>query len=231
VDARQAIEAHLPLVRKIASEVRRHIGGTLDFDDLVSYGTRGLLEANERFDPKRGIAFSTFAYYRIRGAIYDGVREMGWRPQSRADRRQLELAKHANEVLQQAADDAPAPGAAGEAEAVESAITQVAATYLITLEAESWSRLPDVRPGPEAQTVASDERSQVRTALRALPEKERRLLELMYFEEKSLTEAGAAIGLSKSWSSRLHSRALKLLSDELQRQGGDFAQPQAASTR
>lgn len=213
------IEDHFPLVRKLAAEVRRSLGNSVEFDDLFAYGTKGLVEAHGRFDPNRGFAFSTFAYYRIKGAIYDGVREMGWRSRSRAQKQQVCFEHGANLALQQVADEAPAAGGADDADAVERAITQVATAYLVSVDTDAIHRTPDPSPDPEAQLSASGEGAHVRAALGTLPEKERRLVELMYFEDKSLTEAGAAIGLSKSWACRLHARALRLLSEELASRG------------
>jgi RNA polymerase sigma factor for flagellar operon FliA len=219
VPLQDPIEGHLPLVRKIAADVRRTLGGLVDLDDLVAYGTRGLLEARDRFDPSRGIAFSTFAYYRIRGAIYDGVREMGWKSTARAERRQARFESRANLVLEQAADDAPAPGSAGELESIEGAVTGLATAWIVTLEADAGVGVADGSPGAEDRAAARSEGAAVRRAIERLPEKERRLLDLMYFEDRSLTEAAAAVGLSKAWACRLHARALKLLAEELARVG------------
>src|SRR5438067_8768652 len=179
-----ATERHLPLVRKIAGDVRRSLGGSVDYDDLVAYGTRGLLEALDRFDASRGIAFSTFAYYRIRGAIYDGVREMGWRGGSRAQRQQARFQARANAVLQQSAEDGASDG-----DAVEAAITQVATAWIVTLDAETAERAADPSPDAEARLADAGERGSVRAALAALPEKERALLDHMYFHDRSLTDA------------------------------------------
>jgi len=109
-------------------------------------------------------------------------------------------------------------------EAVESTITQLATAYFIKLEADAGVAVADSAPDAEAQVAAASVGSLVREALATLPEKERELVRLMYFEEKSLTEAGAAIGLSKSWSCRLHARALRLLGDELSRRKAGPAQ-------
>src|SRR5205814_81261 len=66
-----------PYVRSLAAQVRKQFNSTLEMDELVSYGQVGLLEAAERFDPKVGANFLTFAHYRIKGAIFDGLRKMG----------------------------------------------------------------------------------------------------------------------------------------------------------
>lgn len=216
---KQQIEAHLPLVKKIAAEVHRSLGFSMDVGDLIAYGTQGLIEALDRFDPKRGFAFSTFAYYRVRGAIWDGVRTMGWR-----SRAQAKFGQASNLVLQQAHEDAPVAGAADEADAVERAIKQVAAAFVVTLDDERITRTASVQPDAEAALGQAREASLLRGVLGSLPEKERTLIQLMYFEDKSLTDAGAAIGLSKSWACRLHARALKLLAEALAEQGVEATQ-------
>ena len=84
-EQRQLVERHLGLVRAQASDIMRSSGlpTSIEFDDLVSFGTKGLIEAAQRFQPERGAAFPTFAYYRVRGAIYDGLRSFGWVTRSR----------------------------------------------------------------------------------------------------------------------------------------------------
>ncbi len=73
----QVLEKYGPYVRSLASQVRKQFNAMLEMDELVSYGQVGLLEAAERFDPKVGANFLTFAHYRIKGAIFDGLRKMG----------------------------------------------------------------------------------------------------------------------------------------------------------
>ena len=73
------IEEHLGYVRALAIQLKKEIAAkALDLEELVAYGSRGLVEAAERFDPDRGVAFSTFAYYRIRETIFDELRQTGW---------------------------------------------------------------------------------------------------------------------------------------------------------
>src|SRR5262245_39900363 len=74
------VEEHLPFVRSIAAKLKEQLPREIEFDDLVSYGLRGLLEAAKRFDRDHGTAFRTYAYYRIKGAMFDGLRSMGWLP-------------------------------------------------------------------------------------------------------------------------------------------------------
>jgi RNA polymerase sigma factor for flagellar operon FliA len=82
-EKRQLVEQHLQLVQAIARKVKKTLGASIEYDDLVAYGSKGLVEAADRYDARPGVAFTTFAYYRIRGAMFDGLRTMGW--YSRAD--------------------------------------------------------------------------------------------------------------------------------------------------
>src|SRR6187399_2930876 len=101
-DVKELVDKHLSLVQGIARKVKRSVGASIELDDLIGYGSKGLVEAAERFDGRAGVAFTTFAYYRIRGAMYDGLRSMGW--YSRADYARYRAEERSNEYLQNHAD-------------------------------------------------------------------------------------------------------------------------------
>jgi RNA polymerase sigma factor for flagellar operon FliA len=220
-DTNQLVEKHLALVQGIARKVKRTLGAAIEIDDLVGYGSKGLVEAAERFDGRAGVAFTTFAYYRIRGAMYDGIRAMGW--YSRADYARYRAEERANQYLQNQADREGAaraenPGAAGGAKpeagetlaAVAEVLSGVATIHITSLEAAS--RVADESvPAPDAAVDTLRLSRRMREALTKLPAKERQLMELYYFADKNLEEAGAELGLSKSWACRLHARAVDLL--------------------
>src|SRR4030095_1736676 len=109
-DRARRVTEHLSLVQAIAGKLKRTLGRSIEFDDLVGYGHKGLIEAADRFDSKQGVTFTTFAYYRIRGAMLDGLRTMGW--YSRSDYARYRAEERANEFLQNLSDRA---GAAREA--------------------------------------------------------------------------------------------------------------------
>ena len=212
----QLIEQNLPLVQAIARKVKKSLGARIDFDDLVAYGSKGLVEAAARFDDRPGVAFTTFAYYRIRGAMFDGLRTMGW--YSRADYARYRAEERANEYLQTCADR-PAAETAGASQAADSAetlaavaqvLSGVAAVHITSLEAAT-NVADQTFAAPDAAIDTGRLGTRAREAVAKLPEKERRLLEMYYFEDKTLEESGAALGLSKSWACRLHARAVDLL--------------------
>jgi RNA polymerase sigma factor for flagellar operon FliA len=219
------VEEHLHLVHSIAAKLKRRLGRTMEPGDLVGYGTQGLMEAARRFDPRHGASFGTFAYHRIRGAIFDGMRTMGW--YSRGDYARFRAEERAGEYLAAAAERETAELAAlaappaqdgGKAEVLE-AIAEllggVAAVHITSIEAAS--ELPDDRwKSPEESVLDAEGSQRVRAALATLPEKERRLLELYYFGDVNLETAGKKMGLSKSWASRLHSRAVDHLREILE---------------
>ena len=215
------IAEHLSLVQAIAGKLKRTLGKSIDFDDLVGYGHKGLIEAAERFDAKQGVTFTTFAYYRIRGAMLDGMRTMGW--YSRSDYARYRAEERANEYMQNvserdgAAKEAGADAPADKAQTLASIaeiLSSVATVHITSIEAAS--KVADDRmPSPDAGLETGQLGVRVRDAVQSLPEKERRLMEMYYFEEKNLEEAGAALGLSKSWACRLHARAVTLLREAL----------------
>jgi RNA polymerase sigma factor for flagellar operon FliA len=219
------VEQHLSLVQAIARKLRNQITARIDFDDLVGYGSKGLIEAAARFDPQHGVAFSTFAYYRIRGAMLDGLRTMGW--YSRADYARYKAEERANEYLQNQSDregaaaaGAPREGASASpaAEATLASVAEllggIAAVHITSLEAAA-SVADDRLPQPDASLDTGRLGARVRDAIAKLPDRERQLMELYYFADKNLEEAGAVMGLSKSWACRLHARAVELLRQEL----------------
>lgn len=231
-EVNQLVEKHLSLVQAIARKVKKTLNASIELDDLVGYGSKGLVEAAERFDARHGVAFTTFAYYRIRGAIYDGLRAMGW--YSRADYARYRAEERANEYLRNRADREGAgqaqigagvgAGTAGATTAsaseaatlaeVHEILSSVATVHITSLEAAS--SVPD-ESLPAADVAVDNHRlsHRVRQAVAGLPDKERRLMELYYFADKNLEEAGAALGLSKSWACRLHARAVDLLRDAM----------------
>jgi RNA polymerase sigma factor for flagellar operon FliA len=217
----QLVEQHLPLVHSIAAKLRGRLGKTMEPGDLIGYGTQGLVEAAKKYDPKHGVAFSTFAYYRIRGAMFDGMRTMAW--YSRSDYARFRAEERENEYLANAADRDGAERAARPTAATDKAeilgdiadlLGGVAAVHIASLHAAH--DLADDRAAPADDLAASaEERAKVREALDKLPKKERQLLDLYYFGDMSLDAAGAKLGLSKSWASRLHARAIGLLREAL----------------
>lgn len=224
IDRDLLIEQHRSFVQALAKEIFQSLVVRVDMSELVAYGHVGLVEAAGRYDPRRGVSFPTFAYYRIKGAIYDGLREMGFH--SRSAFRRLRFAAGSNDLLQTTADDelADVAGSAqsidDEIDGVQSIIDALIPVFLLSLD--STQQMPQLTaPGPSA--VTTTEQNELGKMLRAvvaeLPEEYRQVIEEIYFIDQSMTEVAAKLGVTRSWISRLHSRAVKHLRESMQQHG------------
>jgi RNA polymerase sigma factor for flagellar operon FliA len=212
----QFVREHEGLVASIAHRLRAEMELSTPAEDLRAWGFQGLLEARGRFDPSRGVRFSTFAYYRVRGAMIDGIRKMGY-----VSRRAHEMAKLA-EAADAVGEDA-AERAAGRSEAqvrdldatigaIDDILTRTTAAFV--LEAVGQSENRDV-PRADELLIAAESRRRVRAAVDTLPEREAKVIRDFYFEGRVLDEIGADLGLSRSRVSRIHTHALKLVRDAM----------------
>ncbi|MBX7114605.1 MAG: sigma-70 family RNA polymerase sigma factor [Myxococcaceae bacterium] len=211
------LEKYGAYVRSLAGQVRKQFRGQLEMDELVSYGQMGLLEAADRFDSKMGANFLTFAHYRIKGSIFDGLRKMGILrgPESRG----VGTSERVNAYMGNLADRDQGGNRGSsfddDVREVSSAVTGLAVVFATSLEGSEGLQLTDEALPADERLELEQMKSRVRVALEKLPEKERKLLEGYYFQQKTLEEAGAEIGQSKSWASRLHARAVEKLKELL----------------
>lgn len=205
------IEQYLPYASSIANKIAQTLSNDADIEEIISNARVGLLEAAKRFDPKYNVDFKTFAYYRIRGAIYDGLRKTGWIPRSLYSKIKFEQA--ANDYLQTMAEkNKPVSQEEDEGELYQT-VNSLAAIYFISLDAgEETMEIEDKKANDIEQKAEFQKiKEQMRRAIEELPDKERKLVKMYYFQNKTLEEAGEKLNLSKSWTSRLHARALELL--------------------
>jgi len=209
-ERQQLVDDNVAFVRAAAAKMKEGLPREVEFDDLVAYGMEGLLEAAERYQQRFGVAFTTFAWYRVRGAMFDGLRRMGYSMRTDAPMR---FEERANAYLANLTDKSAGAGHAmpldldTEVRDLADALAGVAAIYLSTVD--------EAGEHPETAHEQRERRAAVERAVKTLPEKERRLLELYYYQDRSLADAGAEMGLSKSWASRLHARAIELLAGAL----------------
>lgn len=207
------IEQYLPFATSIASKVARVLSSDADYDDIICYARLGLLEAAKRFDSQFNVDFKTFAYYRIKGAIYDGLRKTGWMPRSVYSKIKFDQA--AADYMQSVTDKLVERASAvrDDVDSIYDTVNSLASMYVMSLdgmedfEVEDTSARKDIEHKAEFQKI----KEKMRDAIELLPEKERKLVKMYYFQNKTLQEIGNKLGLSKSWTSRLHARALDIL--------------------
>jgi RNA polymerase sigma factor for flagellar operon FliA len=215
--------AELDLVDIIARQLGRRIARTVTLDDLRSFGREGLLHAARTFDPSRGVPFRRWANLRIRGAMIDGLRQWGSLPRRLyRDLRAFEAGDCVLESYDE--EDAAHPATTPEAAdarltsylagiATAMAVGAIAASPVEGAERGSQDATPEDLLG-EAELLA-----RVRQIVATLPAQERTLIEHHYFGGETLDQAAASLGLSKSWGSRLHARAIESIASALRKTG------------
>ncbi len=214
------VEQHLDLPRRAAAMIYPRVRDHLEFDELVALGNTGLAEAATRYDPTRGASFNTFAWYRVQGAIIDGLRRGANLP--RRVWAKLVALRAASEYLEHRGErDAGAvakgvavptgPDALAQVKDALSAIRTMYVTSLETLREEKGFDPAGETPALADELHVSRMGPRLRAALDKLPERERELMKKHYWEGKNLLEAGAELGISKSWASRLHAQAVERL--------------------
>ncbi len=177
------VEAHLPLVRHLAARMLNQALPYLEMDDLIAIGAEALLRAAERYDPTRGVPFGTFAYLRVRGAMYEGLGVVG--PLTRGVVRRRRGRPERRSLPRIFRFDERHTGAVTDGEDLED----------------------DVASAIDAARL----RPQLTVALEVLDERDRELILRHYFSGDTLCEIGRDMGRSKSWASRVHTQALTRL--------------------
>ncbi len=218
------VEGALDLVDAIARHLHRAIGTPASLDDLVGVGRMGLLDAARRYDPARGVPFRAFAAHRIRGAVLDGMRRMGHAPRRAYARiRGLEAASRVSEAALEDLAVAPPPGT-GPADADQrlgdhlAAMATAMAVGLLTSPASGEDgevTAADDAPDPEERAGRRELLALVRAALDELPPEEAALVRRHYLEGEQFDDVARDLGISKSWASRLHARAIDRLTRRL----------------
>lgn len=203
------IEQYMPYASSIASRVAKSLSISMEYDDILCSARLGLLEAAKRFEEAQNVDFRTFSYYRIKGAIYDGLRKSGWLPRSVYARLKFEEAS--NEYLRYVSEANKTAENTTEV-GVSDTVNTLASIYIISLDANEDLDIEDTsQEDLEKRAEYHQIRTHMRDAISGLPPKEKQLVMMYYFQNRTLEEAGEKLHLSKSWTSRLHARALELL--------------------
>ena len=227
----ELIEESQGLVRSLAVKIHRKLPSQVEVDDLIAYGQIGLAEAARSFDPSEGAQFSTFAYYRIRGAIYDGLSKMTWMNRSQYNRMRCE--QMATEALranvEQGTSTSEETSLSDDVRWFKGLSSALAVVHLATTECDDSgesSALEDRdMPTPAVVATTRERATILRKLVDALPTEAAKLIRAAYFDGMTLQEAGQQLGVSKSWASRLHSRALEQLARSLKSLGVADCEP------
>src|SRR5918998_1462356 len=228
----QLVLAYSPLVKYVAGRMSTGLPAHVEEADLISYGLLGLISAIERFDPSREIKFETFAMTRIKGSIIDELRSLDWVPRSvRAKAREIE---RANSKLEHQLHRAPTDQEVAEelgmsVDEFQDALTRISNSSVIALD-ELWtlsdssgdqvSLLDTIQDpdaiDPSAAMDATEMKDRLADAIARLPEREKLVVALYYYENLTLREIGEVLGVTESRVSQLHTKAVLRLKSALQ---------------
>lgn len=211
---------YAPLVKLVAGRLSMYLGYNVEYDDLVSYGIFGLIDAIDKFDSMKAVKFETYASLRIRGAILDQIRKMDWIPRTiRQKQKKIDAAiKDIESATGRAATDEEIAKSLGISD--DDYLTwqsQMKITGVVSLNEfmESGSEIPAEQTGqhrfesPE-EVIEKDELKKVlQQALELLTEKEKKVILLYYYEDLTLKEISNVLEVSESRISQLHTRALQ----------------------
>ena len=221
----QLIIRHMRVVKYIAGRMAIRVPNTVDMDDLVSWGILGLLDAVEKYDHTQDIKFSTYASIRVRGSIIDQIRSLDWAPRSlRSIGRKIGSARDRlrHEMGAEPSTDDIAEHLGMSADEVDDAISQLQTAQVLALddylpsEERGEGRKIDVMgdatvSSPEESAELREKQELLVQAILRLPEQQQKVLNLYYYQELTLKEIGAVLGVTESRVSQVHSAAVKTL--------------------
>jgi RNA polymerase sigma factor for flagellar operon FliA len=225
------ILTYAPLVKYVAGRVGSGLPAHVDEGDLVQYGLLGLISAIERYDPERDVKFETYAIARIKGSIIDELRAMDWVPRSvRSRARDIERAIAELEAkLGRAPTDEEISAKLGLSEdELNASLTEISRSSIAALD-ELWTvsssggdqvalidTIEDVsEPDPQGALAETEMKEAVADAIARLPEREKLVITLYYYEELTLREIGEVLGVTESRVSQLHTKAILRLKSRL----------------
>ena len=208
------------LVKLVAGRLSMYLGYNVEYDDLVGYGTFGLIDAIDKFDYAKGVKFETYASLRIRGAVLDQIRKMDWIPRSiRQKQRKMDLAYHNLEVKygRIASDEEVAVELEISVDELENWQNQTKVTNIISLdefmdqgsESKVEQSLKADFDQPDRILEKQELKETLIKTLETLTEKEKKVIILYYYEELTLKEISRILEVSESRISQLHTKALQ----------------------
>lgn len=221
------IVQYSPLVKFVAGRVGVGLPRNVDQADLVSYGIFGLIDAIDKFEPERGFKFETYAINRVKGAILDELRAMDWVPRSvRARAREIErsMAELEHRLQRTPTDEELARHMGQNVEDLQDALAEISNLGVVALDEvlspDSSNSLGDMvadpmGASPEAAFQKEETRRILADAINRLPDRERLVLTLYYYEGLTLAEIGEVLGVTESRVCQIHAKSVMSLRNRM----------------
>jgi RNA polymerase sigma factor FliA len=216
-----------PLVKFVAGRMAVGLPRNVDQSDLVSYGVFGLIDAIDKFDPGRGFKFETYAINRIKGAILDELRALDWVPRSvRSRAREIErsLVELEHRLQRSPSDEELATHMSIDVEYLRTSLAEISSLGMVALDElvgpEGASSMSDLLPdpagiGPEAAFQVEETRRILTDAITRLPDREKLVITLYYFEGLTLAEIGDVLGVTESRVCQIHAKSVLSLRNRM----------------
>jgi RNA polymerase sigma factor for flagellar operon FliA len=198
---------HLEMVERIALSMRRRFGPAVDVEEMRSFAMLGLASAIDNFDASRGVAFTTYASIRVRGAIYYGLVDSSWFPRRLI--RQISYFRKADEMLAAAADDPPPADAVETAHRLADRLKELATAYVTTQTTPDDEARLATHPNFENDIDLQRYSSALNACMTTLTGRQRTLLRGYFYEDRPLKEIASDMGYTKSWATRALRGALE----------------------
>lgn len=217
---------YAPLVKVVAGRLSMYLGYSVEYDDMVSYGVFGLIDAIDKFDMTKEVKFETYASLRIRGAILDQIRKMDWIPRT-IRQRQKQIDTAMKEIEQSTGREARDEEIAAKLGISEDEFlewqSQMKVNNIVSLNeyVEQGSDIPSDKnttggfESPESVIEKSELKEVLADALELLTEKEKKVVLLYYYEELTLKEISRVLEVSESRISQLHTKALQKMKTKM----------------
>lgn len=217
------VTQYAPLVKYVAGKISVGLPNHVEYDDLVGYGVFGLFDAIEKYDPDKHVKFKTYAVTRIRGAIFDELRSIDWVPRSvRQKSRELEesVRKLESSLGRTASDKEVAADMGVTMKELDKTLMKISATSLLSLNDVRYSGDDNMGVSigdtisssqvshPDVVVEKEEMRSVIVAAIQQLPDNEKKVLILYYFEDLTLKEIGEVLEVTESRISQLHTKAI-----------------------
>lgn len=217
---------YAPLVKLVAGRLSMYLGYNVEYEDLVSYGIFGLIDAIDKFDYTKAVKFETYASLRIRGAILDQIRKMDWIPRTiRQRQRQIDavMRQVESEKGRAATDEEIASGLGITEEEYTEWQSKMKITNIVSLNEfiEQGSEIPNTPSSsrhfimPEEAMEQEELKKMLIEALDLLTEKEKKVIQLYYFDDLTLKEISRVLEVTESRISQLHTKALQKMKTKL----------------
>ncbi len=231
----QLIMEYAPLIKFIAQKIAMRLPSNIELDDLISSGVIGLMDAMDKYDPSRDNKFKTYAEFRIRGSILDELRAQDWVPRSIRDKAKYldrTIVKLETELGRSPTDEEVAEKMGLTLDGFYSLVSEVKPVSVLSIDEQSTYSSVDKKSlldlldscklnNPLSQLNLKSVKSIVTTSIEELPERQRLVLSLYYYEDLNLKEIGQILRVTESRVSQLHAQAITRLRAKLQSQVGD----------